>query len=738
MLTATMHETVSKRNSDEALLRAFAGSGSEKAFGVLVEKYLGLVLGTALRRTGDRSLAEEIAQNVFTVLARKAKGLKPGSTLAGWIHRVTVIECAEAMRREISHQTKMNAVSRHLASELDGRDVWRDALPLLDEAIDALSRAEREVVLLRFFERKSFREIGAALGKSDDAAQKQTERALQKVSDFLKRKGVSVPAAVLSAGLAAHLVQAAPAALMNVIAHSALGAASTFNAKLLILKSLQAMTNTKLKTAIVATAALTVPIVMQWAENSQLREALKLAQQQQIAVARARSVVPNSGQLALLSPSPTLATPASSSGARIQDSIDSDPAVVAHDWEHALFIADPLDRSQRLSELIAALTADNAPRVAEAFERVKQAGIKFADEQRLFLRAWGKVGGAAAVEYAVSHGGQGSDEAVAALGGWSAAAPHQAKIWLEALPESEAKETLIYGLLDGWSTVDFQSAAAYAESRPGGPARDSFRELLLQRALRSGGIAAAQSWVDRIPEDDQNRDYKQRAFGDVIQAMLYRDPAAAARWISELSGQAYVGAEAVTNTALKLAEASPTDALRWVTTLKPADLDGVGQGAGAVFQTWAQQDPGAAGGWLRQNTNHPFYDQMTASFVRAVAGVDRAVADEWAQTIRNDRVREETLAALDPQQKASYDVAMLKGAYISLSSGQVLDDWRLGSADSAYSTIRYWGRGRVEDGVTNAARSVHVYGDVMTVRVGAGNPHGSGAQWKNCVSCHKP
>jgi RNA polymerase sigma factor (sigma-70 family) len=735
MLAATMHQPGSSQRSDEALLRAFAGSGSEKAFGALVEKYLGMVLGIATRRTGDRALAEEIAQDVFTILARKAKGLKTGSTLAGWIHRVTVIECAEARRREISHRTKMNTVSRHLASELDGRDVWRDALPLLDEAINTLNRAEREIILLRFFERKSFREIGAALGKSDDAAQKQTERALQKLSDLLKRKGVTVPVAVLSAGLSTHLAQAAPSALTHVIAHGALSTASTFNAKILILKTLQAMTNTKLKTAIVATAALTVPIVMQWAENSRLREALNLAQQHGAfeASASARKGDRNPSQLASLSPRVEPLASASSSDLRPDSLTYADPTAAAHDWEHVLFIADPLQRAQRLSQLIAALTAENAPQIAEAFERVKNAGIKFADEQRLFLRAWAKLDGSAAVKYAVNHGGQASDEAVSALGGWASASPQAARAWLDALPESDAKETLIYGLLDGWSTVDFQAAAAYAESRPSSPARDSFRELLLQRALRSGGIAAAQNWVDRIPKDDQNRDYKQRAFGDVIQAMLYRDPAAAARWISELNGQAFVGNDAVANTAAKLAEASPTDALHWLTTLKLADVNGAGRGAGAVLQTWAQQNPEAAGAWLQQNTNHPFYDQMAATYVRTVAGVDRTAANEWAQTIRNAQVRDEALAALEPQQSSLDNFAMLEFAYASGSGKDARANWISVEDGSVHSnTIQYDLHTQAR---LSGTRIIRVTGGMNPVR-GESNPHGSGPQWKNCVSCH--
>jgi RNA polymerase sigma factor (sigma-70 family) len=538
MLTVNMPSPALSR-SDEGLLQAFAGSGSQEAFGALVTKYLGMVLGIATRRTGDRALAEEIAQNVFAILARKAGGLNCGATLGGWIHRVTVIECADALRRRQSHQAKMNVVSQQLLSELDGREVWQDAMPLLDDAIDALNPAEREVVLLRFFEGKSFREIGTALGKTDDAAQKQVDRALQKISAYLKGKGVTVPAAVLAADSPANSRKPRHLPWPKAIAHGAITTASTFNAKILILQALEAMTNTKLKTALFATAALAVPITMQWAENNRLREALDQAQQQRVPLAAAgyasdpaenfaRSAA---GLTASVSGSGAdLASPAGSSspGGLVHA---KEPANVAQEWEQVLFIADPLQRSQRLSELLGALTAEDAPHIAEAFEHAKTAGIEFADEQRLFLRGWGKVGGAAAVEYAVNHGGQASDGAVAALGGWATAAPRDARVWLEALPESNSKETLVYGLLDGWSTSDFQAAAAYAESRPASPAQGSFRELLLQRALRAGGIAAAQSWVYRIADNAQNGDYKKRAFSGVVQAMLYRDPAAAARWI---------------------------------------------------------------------------------------------------------------------------------------------------------------------------------------------------------------
>jgi hypothetical protein len=86
---------------------------------------------------GDHSLAEEVAQNVFTALAAKAGRLKPKPTLAGWLYRAAMLECSELMRNEQSHERKVNAFSTQALIESEGKNVWREALPVLDEAIDA-------------------------------------------------------------------------------------------------------------------------------------------------------------------------------------------------------------------------------------------------------------------------------------------------------------------------------------------------------------------------------------------------------------------------------------------------------------------------------------------------------------------------------------------------------------------------------------------------------------------------
>ena len=93
------------------LLADFVERRSEEAFRQLVKQHIGMVLGVARRRTGNREVAEEVAQNVFTILARKAHRLEAGTGLAGWLHRTTLFESAKAVRSETRRKRKLEALA---------------------------------------------------------------------------------------------------------------------------------------------------------------------------------------------------------------------------------------------------------------------------------------------------------------------------------------------------------------------------------------------------------------------------------------------------------------------------------------------------------------------------------------------------------------------------------------------------------------------------------------------------
>ena len=231
----TMTDTAVTTASDSDLLGEYVGRGSHDAFAALVARHADLVYAVALRRLhGDRSLADDVAQAVFIVLARRARSLHAGILLPGWLHRTTCYAAANAIKME----TRRKKHERQFAGQSDdssrghaGLDpqhdaAWRDVRPVLDDALARLGETDRNAILLRYYRGNTVEQTGSALGLSVEAAKKRLQRALDKLRAALVRKGVTLPAATIGAALAAH-ANVAGAAQLALVADAAAGALST-------------------------------------------------------------------------------------------------------------------------------------------------------------------------------------------------------------------------------------------------------------------------------------------------------------------------------------------------------------------------------------------------------------------------------------------------------------------------------------------------------------------------------
>lgn len=644
---------------DADLLRDYVRSGSEAAFSVLVEKYLGMVLGIARRRTGSSTLAEDVAQNVFTIFARKARGLKATPTIAGWIHRVAMVECAAALRKEHNRDQKMKRVTEQLLNDAEGQDVWLDVHPHLDEVIDELSPGDRNIVLLRFWENKSFREIAATVGKTEGASQKQAERALEKLSRKLRRRGVAISAAALTTGFATALTAtAAPAALVTTISQGALTAAPTLTTGTLILKSIEAMTYAKTKTALAVAVVAAVPLGIQWKTNQHLQQQLiqlegKVASQPTTAKAPSAAPLSNSA--------PTTSSILRPEKPTARSVTPTDAVDLTAQWRQALYQTDPLKRSLAINTLLNSLTPENALEIAAVFDAAHQTGARYTEEHKMFMRAWGAVDGANALRHALDQAGEtkGSPVVLSAIAGWATTDPTAARDWVENLEDGQAKEDIIVGLLDGWAIVDHESASRYIESRPRTPARNRARQMLLERALMTGGIPAAQNWFRTINGEDNNKMYKQLAFDELTTRMLAHDPLAVADYIKANDGENHTRGRAIRNTARTIASTDPAAAIDFVTSLenlRPGQLTGT---YSDIVHEWAQADPGAAGNWLNTQADHPRHDVMVNRYISSIADLEPALALQWANTIDNDnRRRSSQMIAAASLLKAEGDAAI--------------------------------------------------------------------------------
>jgi RNA polymerase sigma factor (sigma-70 family) len=175
------------------------------------------VYSVAKRRVADVSLAQEVIQIVFIRLAKAPPTLGSEAQLLAWLHRTTVHVSIDLWRSE----TRRRAREQHaVAMQTDRTEevAWNEMTPVLDEALDGLNEADRQAILLRFFEQKTMADLGRVFGVTEDAAKMRVSRALERLRTQLGGLGATCSAALLGTLLFERSVEAAPKGLAPILA----------------------------------------------------------------------------------------------------------------------------------------------------------------------------------------------------------------------------------------------------------------------------------------------------------------------------------------------------------------------------------------------------------------------------------------------------------------------------------------------------------------------------------------
>jgi RNA polymerase sigma factor (sigma-70 family) len=215
-----------------------------------------------------------VTQSVFIDLARKAGSLSGRTVLAGWLYTSAHYAAAKVVRTEQRWRAREQEANsmREISDESAVEPSWEELRPVIDEAMHELNQGERDVVLLRFFEKRQLGEVGAKLGVSEDAARKRVDRALDKLRGLLARRGVTSTSAALVVALGANTVAAAPVGMAASIAGAAIASTAVGTGGTLTILKFMAMS--KLKVGLVGAvvvAGVATPLVIQNHSQSKLR-----------------------------------------------------------------------------------------------------------------------------------------------------------------------------------------------------------------------------------------------------------------------------------------------------------------------------------------------------------------------------------------------------------------------------------------------------------------------------------
>ena len=248
---------------DAELLSQYAADRSDVAFTELVRRHVDFVYSAALRQLGgNHHLAQDVTQMVFVDLAKKASALSRHPALFAWLHRCTRYAVFNTRRKE----ARRSALNKTLANDPSIipslEPSWPEVGPVLDEVVDELPERDRAAVLLRFFARKPFADLGRELGVSENAARMRVERAVESLRSALERRGIHSTAAAFGALVTANGVSAAPAGVTPSVAAAVATGGAPLSAAV---STLYTMSKIKLvvSVALVATGAIGLLVELQ-------------------------------------------------------------------------------------------------------------------------------------------------------------------------------------------------------------------------------------------------------------------------------------------------------------------------------------------------------------------------------------------------------------------------------------------------------------------------------------------
>ena len=184
----TLDPVPARRGDDPDLADVHAAQRDRAAFGVLYRRYLDRVYGYCFYLLGDHHDAEDVTERTFVAaLAAVDRFRDEGASFRAWLFRIAHNELANALRSRQRHPAAPleSAAEPAAGSDPAGLLAVAEEARGLWHALDQLPVDRRQVVILRFVDGLSAREIGAVLGRSEGAVRVLQHRALRQLAEIL-------------------------------------------------------------------------------------------------------------------------------------------------------------------------------------------------------------------------------------------------------------------------------------------------------------------------------------------------------------------------------------------------------------------------------------------------------------------------------------------------------------------------------------------------------------------------
>ncbi len=561
---------------DQRLLRAYCREENESAFAQVVHRQMPLVYGLAYRDLRDHHLAEEVCQNVFVALAKAARKEVAFRSVGAWLLQVTRRQTAMCIRSEMARRRReQRVIPEEPSVMLDEASVWAKWVPELTDALAHLSERDQQALFLRYYEGRTHKEIATMLGIHERAAQKRTNRAIDRLRASFSRRGITIAAGMLGPQLFTAGAIPPPTSLAATIAVSASSGAVPVGSATLLSSLMNAFTSVKgLAVFSVITGILVaIPAARHW-------DFVKTR--------------------LLGAPSPR-ATSNDGSTFGQNGSTFLNPRGLAIDDIEGIYRLEPAEREPRLTKLVRYLqwqeddayladlftrwTALDPPRIAR--ESVTMFRAKPDDEAH--AKRFGRL-----MEIPIR--------------GWLNGDTEAAQDWVSALVRKDYAEAYAFEAVLGWyAGRDRDAAYQWLIGRPYN--RERAFDLLAD-SLTSPPVVESLNWLGSISVGDdltydsnleggprlrrEGQRPKIKLFAAAIPKLFEKDRNAVCDWLADQPASPSTS-EAIASVSRYWAHADPAAACEWALAIENAEERE--RATSKVAATWAEADPSAAFQW---------------------------------------------------------------------------------------------------------------------------------------------
>lgn len=159
-------------------MQAFQTQLDEGSFERLFSRFVGPALGVARQMLSDPEKAEDAVQETFLQVIRKRQQYDTSRDFAPWFFTILRNTCTDILRSEMRD---IEQTGHHVTLHHTWPDPTQKPLSPMQNLMNRLSDGQRAVLELRILHKMRFREIGAALGISEEAAKKRSQRGLRRL-----------------------------------------------------------------------------------------------------------------------------------------------------------------------------------------------------------------------------------------------------------------------------------------------------------------------------------------------------------------------------------------------------------------------------------------------------------------------------------------------------------------------------------------------------------------------------